>query len=701
MRLPLPALAFALGLALTPAGLAQGRAREREVPLESGQPAFPRVRELAGKPLASFPHFLYARSFDEGDPLRLAVDTRNDRDLVGRTVLVYVLEHDDLARHLAGEKLTSLLGVPRPWKLVPGGLKANVLELDPGTLSGKGRPDAHGVVQLGHGYDVVLDVDRDGLLGPGDVLDGSLAEAGFHVVGDFVRFRSPPSLETGPYRVSEVLYDGGTTFTQQDIYYPENVASLGELPLVAISHGNGHDYRWYDHIGYHLASWGYVVMSHANNTGPGIEQASTSTLRNTELFLSSLEVIAGGALAGHVDSHRIVWIGHSRGGEGVVRACRRLAEGTPIARSYSLEDIRLVSSIAPTDFLGRNVSDMGSTPYHLWTGGADADVNGCADCDICQTFHHLERADGTRFSTSLHGAGHGDFHAGGGSSVATGPCRIGRVTTHAILRAYLLPLVQFVLDGNPACQDFLTRQWEEFRALGAPDPALLENRCVSVDLMYLPGPERVRRVIDDFQSEPARTRSSSGGTVAFSAGLEASLVEGRYDDANMNFNDVPTDAMNGMTLAGPGDTSAGAVLQWNGREEWLMFELPAGARDLTGLRTLSFRAAQTTRAAVTVAELGDLTFTVRLTDGALRSSTIGIGAYGGGIEEPYQRGTCGGLGQGWANEFETIRIPLDDFRRDGRSLDLGDVVAITFLFGPGHGSPAGRIGLDELVLTGD
>jgi hypothetical protein len=207
-------------------------------------------------------------------------------------------------------------------------------------------------------------------------------------------------------------------------------------------------------------------------------------------------------------------------------------------------------------------------------------------------------------------------------------------------------------------------------------------------------------VIDDFQSQPRLERSSSGGTVLHSDGLTPFLVERRYDDANVNFTASVNDPMNGMTFAGPGDAAAGLVLEWNATDEWLMFEVPAGLRDFTELATLSFRAAQSTRDELTVAEVGDLDFEVELTDAALNSSTIRIGAYGGGIEEPYQRGGCG-TGNGWANEFETIRVPLEDFRRDGKPLDLADVAAITFWFGPAHGSPAGRLGLDELVITGD
>lgn len=657
-------------------------------------------RELAGKPIPGFPYFQTTRTFNAGAPVFVAFDPRTDPGLAKRTVDVFVIAHDDLPAHLAGLKLASVSGAPLQVKIAPGSVKENTVLLDAGTLKATGTPDSNGTVQLGRGYDVVVDVNTNGLLDSFDVLDGSPDRAGFYVVEDFVTFKRAGLKETGPYGVTEVLFSGGTTFTQEDIYFPTEIAGLGALPLIVVSHGNGHDYRWYDHIGYHMASWGYVVMSHANNTGPGIETASTSTLRNTNLFLGSLDEIAGGALDGHVDGHRIVWLGHSRGGEGVVRAYRRVIEGTPLAGRYGLEDIKLVSSMAPVDFLGPGVSDMGAAPYHLWTGGADNDVNGCADCDICQTFHLLERADGTRFSTSLHGAGHGDFHDGGGSSVASGPCRIGRPRTHRIMRGYFLPLVQFVLDGNPACLDYLTRQYEEFRALGTPDPDVPDNACVVVDLMYTPGPEREPLVIDDFQSEPATTLSSSGASVLSSPGLAASLREGRLDDATSSFTASSGDVMNGMTLAGPGDISAGSVLEWNGHDEWLMFEVPADRRDLRALHTLSFRAAQATRDELTVAEAGDLAFAVQLSDSSRHASTIQIGAYGGGIEEPYQRDRCG-TGRGWANEFETIRIPLADFRRDGSQLDLADVVAITFLFGPSHGSPAGRIGLDDVAITED
>src|SRR5206468_1656037 len=115
-------------------------------------------------------------------------------------------------------------------------------------------------------------------------------------------------------------------------------------------------------------------------------------------------------------------------------------------------------------------------------------------------------------------------------------CHIGRKVTHEIMRAVLLPLVQFTLDDNRACLDYLTRQWEEFRAIGAPYPGRdlePQDHCVTVDLMYLP--VAGRQVVDDFQSRPELEISSSGGAVAHSAGLDASLREGRLDDDNPSF----------------------------------------------------------------------------------------------------------------------------------------------------------------------
>jgi hypothetical protein len=660
-----------------------------EIPAEPAlelRPTLDLQRDLAGVPLAEYPHFTFTRTFNEGAPIQVALDTATDPDLAYRTVDLYLVRHRSKDQWIADPSLVDLRGAPTTVTAEPGGLLSNVILLDAGTASGH-----TGTSEIGVAYDVVLDVNRDGRLDPADQVDGWGGEAGLYVVQDLAA--------GGPHAVTEVMFSGGGGFKRQDIYYPTDVAALGALPLIVISHGNGHNFQWYDHIGYHMASWGYVVMSHENNTGPGIESAATTTLRNTNIFFAKLDEIANGELVGHVDGSQIVWIGHSRGGEGVVRAYKRLVEGDPIAQLYTADDVKLVSSMAPTDFLGTGRSNPLDVTYHLWTGGADDDVNGCADCDICQTFHLHERAAGARYSISLHGVGHADFHDGGGPSVAKGPCKVGRTDTHVIMRGYLLPLVKFVLEGNLACQDFLWRQWESFRPIGAPSSSCASAERIVVDLMYQQGPQSEKFVLDDFQTNPSPQLSSSGGAVAFNV---RELVEDRLDDATTTFNPAKSDPMNGMTLAGPGDDSRGIVFEWEQTAEaYLAFDVPPDARDLSRFRHLSFRAAQATRDDLTVAASGDLAFSVELEDLFGRTSAIRIDAYGGGIEEPYQRQSCGANLAGWANEFETIRIPLADFHAEGRRLELRAITRVTFLFGVGRGSEVGRIALDELEFTTD
>ena len=657
---------------LLPSILLVPAAAQRPAPTTSAPTALGiGVHDLAGKRLEAFPHFHHVDVFNEGDTIQVALDPSAFPHLRGERVDLYVVEHGTAS---LGSPLVGLGGTPLTVKVGVASIKQGIFTVDAGTL-----PGATGTTAIATPYDLVVDVDRGGTLDAGDLLDGG-GRPGFHVVGDLV--------QPGPYAVTEVIHNGGG-FAVQDIYFPENVSELGELPLIVVSHGNGHQYDWYDHIGYHMASWGYVVMSHANNTGPGPMAASTTTLSNTNLLLGNLDTIAGGELLGHVDGHRIVWLGHSRGAEGVVIAYRRLLEGE-VFDNFGFEDVRLVSSIAPTDF-GDVSTDVGDVPYHLWTGGADNDVNGCANCTQCQTFHLHERADGERMSISLHGVGHGDFHDGGGPSVAAGPCRVGREQTHDIMRGYFLPLVKWVLDGDLAGKEFLWRQWEDLKPIGAPT-----DECVVVDLMYQEHPASGKLVLDDFQSNFDEGVSSSGGGVAHSLDV---YVEGRFDDPNSSFNPSVNDPMNGMTLAGANDDSRGIAFEWVA-DEVLHFQVPAGMRDLSAYEFLSFRAAQSTRSPRTTAVLEDLDLTVQLIDETGRSSALRIGVYGGGIEEPYQRPRCGGMDlRGWANEFETIRIRLGDFRSDGRPLDLTRVAVVSFLFGPSYGAAEGRIGLDEIEFV--
>lgn len=630
--------------------------------------------QIAGEPLDGFPHFEFVRAFQHEGGVQGAIDPALREDLAGRTVDVWVVEARTLGEWLQDDQLVDAAGGPRALLVSGGNVLQNRFE-----LAAPAALDAGDRRTIGKGYDVVLDVDRDGRLGAADYVDGLDGEAGFYVVHDLTL--------PGPYAVDEVSYSGGM-WRGQIVYYPGDIATMGALPLVVVSHGNGHDYTWYDHIGRHLASYGYVVMSHQNNVGPGPDAAATATIDNTEYLLANQTTLAGGVLAGHLDASRIVWIGHSRGAEGIARAIRRIAGGADTPRQFTLADLRLASVMAPTDFLKNPRSQPHTVPFHVWTGSADIDVDGSAACDACQTFHLHDRAMGPRHSTVIQGTGHGDFHAGPVEERA-GACPVGsKEVVHDILRSHLLALIAHYVEGNVPATDFLWRDYERFH----PDGVDLGDPCVVVSNEYRP-PEAVGRfVVDDFQREPSAVVSSAGARVSFSV---EHLSEGRLDDADATYAWRETDPFNGATQASARDDARGIVFDWQDRHRFIEWEVPAADADFSRFEHLSLRAAQATRHPLTLLADGPVTFSVTLRDRAGGERSIDIGHYGRGLVAPYARDG------GWHNEMRTVRVRLRDFERGGGGPDLTRIAAVRLDFGPGWGSRTGRIVVDDLMVTRD
>ena len=640
-----------------------------------------RQTQLAGNSLAQFPYFEYVKAFNVNSTVRAAVDPFRFPSIVGQTADIYIVDSKDAAQWASSPGLTDVAGGPFTVTFSGASIQANTW-----LVAGANTLDADAGTGLGVGYDIVLDMNQNGLLDDVDYIDGLGDEAGLYAVHD--------TTQSGPLAVTEIIYSGGS-WLGQDLYYPTDIGSMGLLPLVVISHGNGHDYQWYDHIGNHLASYGYIVMSHENNTGPGIETASTTTLTNTDYIIGNQGSIGGGVLNGHLDSHAITWIGHSRGGEGITRAYDRLVDGyTPM--EFTIDDVVLLSSMLPTDFLKTDNSNPHGVSYHLWTAAGDSDVNGSASCDLCQTFHLHDRATGFRQSTVVQGTGHGWFHDGGGSSYFTGPCSIGETVTHQIQLGYFLPLIKHYINGNIPARDFLWRQYEKFSPVGVDTT----NLCVVVTHEYRNGADTGNFFLDDFQSEPSTGTSSSGGTVTFTVD---NLDEGRLDDGNSDFSWSASDPFNGATQASSegSDDSAGVVFSWTGSDRYIEWEVISAQQDFSDDLYLSFRGAQGTRHPNTLVEMTDLDFSVTLRDGGGTSSSINIGVdsgglvSGGGLEQPYDRTS------GWHNEMEVVRIRLTDFLNNNSGLDLTDIAAVRLDCGPSWGSNEGRIVVDELMLTND
>ena len=608
---------------------------------------------LAGRPLDGAPGFVPVDAIHDGDPVEVGVDTTRDPTRIAQEADVYVVAHRDATAWGQQRKLIDVTGGAEAFTAADG------MTLVTAWDAAVAEPD-----RVGTGYDVVIDWDRDGKLSVGDWLDGG-AQPAVWALGDLTL--------PGPYAVA-ASDTSESRWIKMRVYQPV-AEGLTDLPIVIISHGNGHDYRWYDYLGEHLASWGFVVMSHANNTEPGIETCSTTTLDNTSWFVTHLDQFD---LDGVADVNNIAWIGHSRGGEGVVRAYHRIVEGEDTPDGFVASDIRLVSSIAPTVFTDQDTTRPHEVTYHVLAGGADGDVTGGVDCLICQYYRLSRRGTGEKIVTYLQGASHNDFNCCGFDD-ATGPDLIGRDNAQTLTKAWYLALLAWKQRSDAAGRDYFVRAYDEFRPLGA-DPDVVAAVSWSPATGY---------VVDDFEANQLITVSSSGAAVSFDA---LTPTERSFTDSDRRLDWTDADLTNGMTQADPsgGASDSGFTFGWSGPAS-LTFAVADGAGDVRASAGLSFRATQQTRHPDTVAPLA---FSVTAVDGEGHESTLDLAEFGT-LNLPYARRGIG-EGAGWSNEFESYLLPWTAFDADGAMFDLADVAAIRFDFGDGASPDAGRIGLDDL-----
>jgi hypothetical protein len=214
----------------------------------------------------------------------------------------------------------------------------------------------------------------------------------------------------GPLAVSTAIYDfGDTDLTfagfpgpvefRGSVHYPTNLSGPPH-PLLVFLHGrhnvcfqgtsNGTftwpcpagqepipSYEGYDYLAQNLASYGYIVISISAN---GINAADAGTtdggaLARAELIQTHLNLwktfnTTGGApfgtqFVGKVDLTRVGTMGHSRGGEGVVRHFQyNQSLGSPYG-------IKAVFAIAPIDF---NHEVINNVPLAVLLPYCDGDV---------------------------------------------------------------------------------------------------------------------------------------------------------------------------------------------------------------------------------------------------------------------------------------------------------------------------------------
>lgn len=122
-----------------------------------------RNTDLAGKSLATSPFFEYVRAFNQGlDSIQIAIDPGRFPFVVGQTAKAYVVAKKTAAQWDADHALVDLTANGPDVIALGGGIDPERHVHADAALGGGGP-------SIGAGYDVVLDLDQDGFLGPGDV----------------------------------------------------------------------------------------------------------------------------------------------------------------------------------------------------------------------------------------------------------------------------------------------------------------------------------------------------------------------------------------------------------------------------------------------------------------------------------------------------------------------------------------------------
>src|ERR1051325_8170793 len=124
--------------------------------------------ELAGNSLSSYPFFEYVKAINFNDNVEVAIDPSRFPIIVGQTCRIYVVANKTTLQWNANNTLADV---------TPGGFltvtfNATNIQTKTFVVAAANELSADAGLGLGVGYDVVLDMNQDGLLNNNDFIDG-------------------------------------------------------------------------------------------------------------------------------------------------------------------------------------------------------------------------------------------------------------------------------------------------------------------------------------------------------------------------------------------------------------------------------------------------------------------------------------------------------------------------------------------------
>ena len=556
-----------------------------------------------------------------------------------------------------------------------------------------------------------------------------------------VEAQTPDPGAAGPLAVTRVEYDyGNLAFTppgfpsavelKASVHYPTGLPG-GPYPLVVFMHGRHvtcyrnqmaslrwpcrsnetviPSYQGYDYVAQNLASNGYVVVSVSANGINAFDNNVTDLgmlaraqliqrhLQQWTTFSTTGAAPFGTQFVGKVDLQRVGTMGHSRGGEGVVRHyAHNLSLGAPYG-------VKAVFPLAPVNFnrtIANNVPLTVALPY------CDGDVNDNQGVHFYDDARYNVAGDAApKHTVQVMGANHnffntvwtpGLFPAGTAddwtafTSGGTGDAQCGTVAGNHRLTAaqqrgvglaYISAAMRAYVGGETQFTPYLT-------GAAAPPPSAQTNE---IHVSYhAPDTAATRRDVNRLLTSTNLTTNTLGGASAQTGLTPHDLCGGPSPQPQHCLPAGQSTARQPHTTVSARATTVRGLSQlrtgWSATTANYRNDLPTGARDVSGFTWLTFRVSVNFADTRNPSGIGQ-NFSVVLTDGTGATSSVTVNSYSDVLF--YPPGTTGPVPKVLLN---TARIPVSAFS----GVNLSDIRSVQFRFDQ---SPSGALLISDVAFA--
>jgi hypothetical protein len=535
--------------------------------------------------------------------------------------------------------------------------------------------------------------------------------------------QTPDPGATGPNAVTREEYNYGDSAFQPvgfpiavevraSIHYPTTLSG-GPYPVIVFMHGRHStcyrnttaSLRWpcrateqpipsfqgYDYIAETLASNGYVVVSISTNGINAFDnnlndlgmQARAELLQHHLGRLNTFNTTGaapfGTKFVGKLNLAKVGTMGHSRGGEGVVK---HYVYNASLGSPYT---VKAVLPLAPVDFNRPVVNNAALEVVLPYCDGDVSDNQGVHFYDDAR--YNVPGDAAAKHTVQVMGANHnfyntiwtpGMFPAGTGDDwtfvsggTADGHCGTGATNkrlTSAQQRgtglAYLSAFMRAYVGGETQFLPILTGE--------APPPASAQTTNLHVSY-HAPDTAAKRRDVNRLLTSTNLTTNTLGGATTQSGLTPQDLCGGESPQPLHCLPSTQATTRQPHTVVSARSTLRGLSqlrTGWGAFGSTYTNDLPLGARDVSGFQALQFRVSvnfSDTRNASGTAQ----NFSIVLTDGAGVIRSVRVGDVSTALF--YPPGSVGPVPKVLLN---TVRIPLASFA----GVNLSDIRSVKFNF---------------------